>query len=110
MTAQQMELIQQILFDKSFHNDMAMAVKDLTDNAISELTVDKNVIVKVCAKEVFAKSIDSRYGENTSKNPLIEPLWTVVLDAYNNLPKTSNEMPSAFDKFRTADISYAEKR
>lgn len=106
MTAQNVSMIQEILSDTDFHYGMALAVKKLVDDASKKLNVDKEVIVTVCAQEVFNESIDNRFGENTHNNPLIAPLWTVVLNAYDNLP----QMSSAFDKFKTVDVSIAEKR
>ena len=108
MTVQNVKLIQEILSDTDFHYGMALAVKELVDDASKNLNidVDKEIIVTVCAQEVFNESVDNRFGENTHDNPLIAPLWTVVLNAYDNLPQIS----SAFDKFKTADVSIAEKR
>ena len=106
VTMQNVKLIQEILSDTDFHYGMALAVKKLVDDASKKLNVDKEVIVTVCAQEVFNESVDNRFGENTHNNPLISPLWTVVLNAYDNLPQIS----SAFDKFKTADVSIAEKR
>ena len=106
VTMQNVKLIQEILSDTDFNYGMALAVKELVDDASKKLNVDKEVIVTVCAQEVFNESVDNRFGENTHNNPLISPLWTVVLNAYDNLPQIS----SAFDKFKTVDVSIAEKR